>query len=89
VQRLPRETHCFSNGNRENAVIRERFVEQKSHNLKSAEWSDGDGKLLYAAFYDYDFDSHHNWTHRRIWVITPEIPERTLYEEDSRILTYW
>ncbi len=84
-----RETDCFSNGNRHNAVIREKFIEPKSHDLKSAEWSDGSGKLLYAAYYDYDFDSHRNWTRRKIWVISPELPERTLYEEDNRILVYW
>ena len=84
-----RETHCLANGNREYAVIREQFMAPKSHDLKSAEWRDGDGKLLYAAYYDYEFDSHRNWTRRSIWVISPELPERTLYEEDTRIIVYW
>ena len=84
-----RETHCFANGNREREVIREQFVEPKSHDLKSAEWRDGGGKLLYAAYYDYEVDSRRNWTRRSIWVISPELPERTLYEEDTRILAYW
>ncbi|WP_353072424.1 hypothetical protein [Tunturiibacter gelidiferens] len=56
-------------------------MEPKSHDLKSAEWRDGDGKLLYAAYYDYEVDSRRNWTRRSIWVISPELPERKLYEE--------
>lgn len=84
-----RETHCFANGIRERAVIRQQFIEPKSHDLKSAEWRDGTGKLLYAAYYEYETDSHRNWTRRSIWVICPELPERTLYEEDTRILVYW
>jgi hypothetical protein len=84
-----RESHCLANGNRERAVIRYQFVAPKSHHPKSAEWRDGAGKLLYAAYYDYEFDSHRNWTRRSISVISPELPERTLYEEDTRILVYW
>ncbi len=84
-----RQTHCFANGNRERAIIREQYMEPKSRNLKSAEWRDGVGKLLYAAYYDYEFDSHHNWTRRSIWVISPDLPERTLYEENTRTLVYW
>jgi hypothetical protein len=84
-----RETHCFANGNRERAVIREQYMEPKSLGLKSAEWRDGAGKLLYAAYYDYEVDSRRNWTRRSIWVVSPELPERTLYEEDTRTLVYW
>jgi hypothetical protein len=84
-----RETRCFANGGRVRAVICDQFMEPRSLDIKSAEWRDGDGKLLYAAYYDYQLDSRGNWNHRSISVISPELPERTLYEEDTRILSYW
>jgi hypothetical protein len=85
-----RDTHCFANGNRERAVIRYQYMEPKGINLlKSAEWRDGAGKLLYAAYYNYELDTHSNWTRRTIWVVSPKLPERTLYEEDTRLVAYW
>jgi len=84
-----RETHCLANNDRVRAVIREQFIEPGSHDLKSAEWRDGDGKLMYAAYYEYERDSQRNWTRRSIWVVSPELQEHTLYEEDTRILVYW
>jgi hypothetical protein len=44
---------------------------------------------LFAAYFDYELDAHRNWTHRKVWVIGPKQPARTLYEEDVRSLTYW
>jgi hypothetical protein len=58
-------------------------------NPTSAEWRDQSGSLQWAAYYDYEFDSAHNWTHRNVWVISPEQQQRTLYEEDWRTITYW
>jgi len=53
------------------------------------EWRDDSGKLKYATWCEYEFDELHNWTKRTVWVLSPEIPERTLYETDTRIITYW
>ena len=55
----------------------------------SAEWRDSSGNLLYATYFDYEFDDRNNWTKRTIWVVSPEIPERSLYETDTRTIAYW
>ncbi|HEY3707098.1 MAG TPA: hypothetical protein VGL22_18705 [Terracidiphilus sp.] len=58
-------------------------------NPTSAEWRDAGGNLQWAAYYDYEFDSAHNWTHRKVWVVSPEQTGRTLLEEDWRTISYW
>ena len=58
-------------------------------NPTSAEWRDEAGNLQWAAYYDYDFDSGHNWTHRKVWVVSPEQSQGTLFEEDWRTISYW
>jgi hypothetical protein len=55
----------------------------------SAEWKDANGKLIYAAYYEYVFDSHGNWVRREVWIISPSHPNRTFYETDIRTITYW
>ncbi|MGD0629021.1 MAG: hypothetical protein ABR987_06705 [Terracidiphilus sp.] len=61
----------------------------KKRNPASAEWRDSSGKLLYAAYYEYEVDSAGNWTHRRVSVFPSGEGDRALYEEDSRTITYW
>lgn len=61
-----------------------------AHQLPAtAEWRDGLGNLQYSTWCEYQFDDQHNWTKRTVWVLSPEIPNRTLYETDTRTITYW
>jgi hypothetical protein len=60
----------------------------KKHGL-SAEWKDANCKLIYAAYYEYVFDSHASWVRREVWIISPRHPDRTFYEADIRTITYW
>lgn len=65
------------------------YLNNNKLNCQNSEWRDSDGNLKYAAYYEYQFDSHGNWTERKVWVVTPERSERTLYETDLRTITYW
>jgi hypothetical protein len=47
-----------------------------------------DGNLIARAFYEYEFDDHHNWTGRKVWVQLGEQGERLLYETDTRKIAY-
>lgn len=89
------------NGNRDNyrchpdgscdrsRVHYEYFDPGKMRNPTSIEWRDESGKLLYAAYYEYEIDSAGNWTHRRIFVSPSDQGDRALYEEDARTIAYW
>lgn len=60
------------------------------YNLPTAvERRDASGTLSDAAYVEYQVDEHRNWTTRRVWVVSPELPGRTLYEVDARAITYW
>ena len=65
------------------------YLDPKRRNPQSAEWRDESGNLLYAAYYEYEIDDHRNWTHRKIWVWSASLGQRTLYETDSRSISYW
>jgi hypothetical protein len=65
------------------------YFDDKKRLYQSAEWRDSDGNLRYAAYYAYEFDSNDNWTRRTVSVVTPELTDRTLYETDTRTITYW
>jgi len=80
---------CHKNRPCERFVVRFEYLSPHKRNPKSIEWRDSDGHLLYAGYYEYDLDSFQNWTHRRVFVVSRELPDRTLYEEDSRVVTYW
>ena len=80
---------CRKSQSCERSTVHYEYLSPGKRNPKSAEWRDAEGHLLYAAYYDYDLDSSQNWTHRRVSVWSSASGERSLYEEDSRILTYW
>jgi len=80
---------CGNDGKCELSRIHYEYLDAEEHNLKSAEWNDSGGDLRYAAYYKYEIDSFGNWTYREVWVWTPELAERTLYETDFRTVTYW
>lgn len=65
------------------------FPNETAHLPSRVEWRDGSGALRLAADYEYEIDDYSNWTRRSIWVWTPEISERKLYETGTRTLTYW
>lgn len=65
------------------------YLDPKKRNPLSAEWRDSEGNLLHAVYYDYEVDSFRNWTRRRVWVWSPDLSTRSLYETDYRTITYW
>jgi len=70
--------------------VRYSYADSSTHQFPTtAEWRDDSGKLQYATWCEYEFDDQRNWTKRTVWVLSPEIPERTLYETDTRIISYW
>jgi hypothetical protein len=80
-------TSC-ANGGCTTSHIHYEFANEAKREPISAEWKDANGKLIYAAYYDYVFDSHGNWVRREVWIISPSHPDRTLYETDTRTITY-
>jgi hypothetical protein len=80
---------CHRDGRCDISRVHYDFLDPKKRNPKSAEWRDSEGNLLYADYFEYEIDSNRNWTSREVWVWTPELGERTLYETDSRTITYW
>ena len=81
---------CHKDGACDVTHVHYTYADSSSHQFPTtAEWRDDSGKLQYASWSEYEFDDQHNWTKRTVWVLSPEIPERTLYETDTRILTYW
>lgn len=65
------------------------YPDATRHNPIMTEVLSDDGKPLVRAYYEYQMDEHKNWINRKIWVQTGEPGERTLYETDSRTITYW
>jgi hypothetical protein len=80
---------CHSDLQCEVSRVHYEYLNRNKHNPISAEWRDEDGNLKVAAYFEYQVDSYRNWTSRRVWVWNPELGTRTLYEEDSRAITYW
>ncbi len=81
---------CHPDGRCERSRVHYDYLDPaKKRNPTRVEWRDEAGKLLYAAYYEYEVDSAGNWTHRRIYVSPTEQGERALYEEDWRTIAYW
>jgi hypothetical protein len=47
------------------------------------------GKVVGRAYAEYQIDDHENWTSRKVWVQQEGQGERSLYETDTRTITYW
>ncbi|MGA7245859.1 MAG: hypothetical protein WBX19_21935 [Terracidiphilus sp.] len=58
-------------------------------NPTTAEWRDASGNLTLGAYCKYEFDEFQNWTKRTVQVWSPDLRQRTLYETDTRTITYW
>lgn len=69
--------------------VRYEYLDGDKHTPRSAEWRDSEGNLKLAAYFDYEVDSFRNWTYRQVWVWDTSLGERSLYETDFRIITYW
>jgi hypothetical protein len=80
---------CHDDGTCELSRIHYVYPDSNRRSPVSAEWRDQEGNLRFAAYYAYEFDAYHNWTHREIWVWSKPLGERKLYETDSRSITYW
>jgi hypothetical protein len=65
------------------------YLDAARHNPIMTEILSDNGKLVVCAYYEYQMDEHQNWISRKIWVQQGEQGERTLYETDSRTITYW
>lgn len=80
---------CHSDLSCEVSRVHYDYLDGDKHTPRSAEWRDAEGNLKLAAYFDYEADSYHNWTTRRVWVWNPDLGERTLSETDLRAITYW
>ena len=81
--------NCHKGGDCEINPIHYTYADSSKRNPTSVEWHNAEGAIVNAAYYEYEFDDQHNWTKRTVWVRSPEIPERTLYETDTRVISYW
>ena len=59
------------------------------HNIQSREWRDSENNVEWSAQYEYELDSHGNWTDRKVWLTLPGESSRTLFAEDARVISYW
>jgi len=65
------------------------FLDKDKHNPTVVEIRADDGKLLGRVRYEYQMDEQENWTARKVWLQEGEQAAPTLYETDSRTITYW
>ena len=80
---------CHSDQRCDISRVHYEYFDGDKHMPLSAEWRDADDNLKLAAYFDYSFDSFHNWTRRRVWVWNPDLGQKTLSEIDYRVITYW
>lgn len=80
---------CRSDLSCEVSHVHYEYLDGDKRTPLSAEWRDAEGNLKLAAYFDYELDSYHNWTTRRVWVWNPELGQRALSETDARMITYW
>ena len=82
-------TSCNKGGACTASHVHYEYIDEAERDPKTAEWTDSKGGVVYAAYYEYVFDSHKNWIRRDIRIVSPNHPDPTLYETDSRTITYW
>jgi hypothetical protein len=80
---------CHNDRTCDRSSVHYEYLNGDERNVTSAEWRNAQGVLRFAAYMEYELDAAHNWTSRRVSVISPELGERTLYETDSRSIEYW
>jgi hypothetical protein len=77
---------CHKGGECDVSHVHYTYADSNKQNPSSVQWRNSEGVLLYASRYEYEFDDHHNWTKRTVWLRTQEISEGTLYETDTRVI---
>jgi hypothetical protein len=80
---------CHQDGSCDVSHVHYTYANSDHRFPATIEWRDASGKLLYEAWYEYEFDEHNNWSKRTVWVLSPELQTRTLYETDTRTIAYW
>lgn len=78
---------CHSDGSCDHVIYY--FTDATRRHASRIEWRDSGEVLKLSADYEYELDQFENWTKRRVWVWSPELEERKLYETDYRTLSYW
>jgi hypothetical protein len=81
--------HCHKSGACVGLTRHSVFTDSTKRYPAMMETRGDDGKLRYRAYYSYEFDEHQNWTSRTISIQSGETEGRTLYETDTRSITYW
>jgi hypothetical protein len=79
--------HCHVGGGCDHIVSY--FSDEQRHNANRTEWHDSEGVLQLALDYEYEVDGFGNWTKRTVWLWSPDLGERELFETDYRTLKYW
>jgi hypothetical protein len=79
--------HCHFGGGCDHMVSY--FPDEQRHNASRMEWHDPEGVLQLGIDFEYEIDAFGNWTKRTLWLSSPELGERKLFETDHRTLTYW
>jgi YD repeat-containing protein len=69
--------------------VESEFLDEQKRNVKRVERHSPTDELVNVADYEYEFDLLGNWTKRSVWVWTPGLGQRTLYETDYRTIEYW
>lgn len=80
---------CHNDGSCTQFRVHYVYLDPKERNPESVERRDASGNLFEAVYYEYQMDSHRNWTGRKVWAWSTKLGERRLYETDSRSITYW
>ena len=80
---------CHMDGYCETFCIHYTYLDGDYNVPTSVERHDASGALTDAAYVEYTVDDHHNWITRKVWLVSPELPDRTLYQVDARSITYW
>jgi len=84
-----RSSSCHRGGICDDRIRHTVYLDKARHNPAMAEIHSADRNVLCRASYEYQMDDHDNWTSRRVWLQQGAQGERTLYETDSRTITYW
>jgi len=84
-----RSSSCHRGGTCNDRTRHAVYLDKARHNPAMTEIRSDDGTVLCRAYYEYQLDDHQNWTNRKVWLQQGAQGERTLYETDSREISYW
>lgn len=81
--------HCSKSSACSTETEHREYLGPGTHNIQSRVWRDGANNVEWSAEYEYELDSHGNWTDRKVWVTVPGESSRMLFAEDARVISYW